>query len=81
MSATLSNDDGKRQSARKSALYPSATPTVVDDQSSRHDGDDQSINEREGHDLFPDLDDQKTHPFLVEFGPEDKENPKVPSIS
>ncbi len=75
------NDVDKRQSGRKSALFSSATPTVVDDRSSRNDRDDESINEREGHDLFPGPDEQKSHPYLVEFGPDDKENPKVcPSL-
>ncbi len=63
------NDVDKRQSGRKSALFSSATPTVVDDRSSRNDRDDESINEREGHDLFPGPDEQKSHPYLVEFGP------------
>ncbi|KLO07586.1 MFS general substrate transporter [Schizopora paradoxa] len=67
----------KRVSTRKSALIPSATPTIVDDASSRTDGNDnESINEREGRELYPGPDEQKTNPYLVEFGPDDKENPK-----
>ena len=68
----------KRVTTRKSALIPSATPTIVDDSSSRTGGDDnESINEREGRELYPGPDEQKTNPYLVEFSPDDKENPKV----
>lgn len=51
----------------------SATPTFVnDDHSSTH-----SVNADAERDLFPTPDEQKKHPFLVEFDPDDAENPKV----
>lgn len=81
MSATAAAPVDKRQSTRKSALIPSATPTIVDDRSSRTGGDHESLNEREGRELYPGPDEQKSNPYLVEFGPDDKENPKVRQLA
>ena len=50
----------------------SATPTVVEDRSESG-----SINEEFEHDRFPGPEEQKKHPYLVEFDPDDPLNPQV----
>lgn len=49
---------------------PSATPTIVNDDSS-------SINEEIEHELYPGPDEKKKDPYLVEFDPDDPMDPKV----
>ena len=50
---------------------PSATATIVnDDQNSGY-------NEEVEHELYPGPEERKKDPYLVEFDPDDKMNPKV----
>lgn len=54
----------------------SSTGTFVnDDAYSIH-----SANAEAERELYPSPDEQKKHPYLVEFGPDDPENPKVCSV-
>lgn len=80
MSANVLNDSDieKRQKSVVDATQASATSTVVDDCSSQqHSDDDSDLNEEVEHDLYPGPEEQKKDPYLVEFAPDDSDNPKV----
>lgn len=44
------------------------------------EGKEQKMDEQEDRDLFPGSEDQERDPYLVEFSPDDPENPKVCSL-
>lgn len=68
----------KKKDTTTPAMSRSETPTVVmSETNSVAESESRDFVDQVQHELYPGADEKKKHPYLVEFDPDDPDNPKV----